>query len=202
MDICLATEDPLSEAVAERLVMDSGKPWRIAQCFGKGGNQYLKSKLDAFANIAQSIPVLLTTDLDQDACAPELIRQWRGKKRFPDTLLIRVAVRETEAWLLADAEGFSAFSGVPRGKIPDSPETLADPKRELLALVRRHGLRALKAELLPEPGARSKVGLGYNQALCQFVRDSWSADRAELAADSLARARKRIRELGRRVFMP
>ena len=195
MDIYLAIEDALSEAVAKKLLATSGYQFLIKQCFRKHGNGYLKSNLDKFSNIAQMTPVLLLTDLDNEDCAPGLIRRWLGKKKLREGLLFRVAVRETEAWLLADPEGFSSFSGVPCNKIPQGVEKLIDPKSTLIELVRRHGNRSLKADIVPEPGVCAKVGLAYNQALCLFVRDFWSPERAERGAESLARTRQSIGKL-------
>lgn len=197
MDIYLAIEDPLSEAVAEKLLITSSSAFCVQQCFGKRGNGYLKSNLDKFSNIARTTPVLLMTDLDNEDCAPGLIRRWLGKRKPPTGLLFRVAVRETEAWLLADAEGFAAFSGVPSNKIPQDVESLPDPKSRLIELVRRYGKRSVKADIVPERGACAKVGLAYNQALCPFVQGSWSPERAERVANSLARARQSIEKLGR-----
>jgi hypothetical protein len=196
MDIFLAVEDALSEAVAEKLLLSAGVEFQIKQCFRKHGFGYLKSNLGKFSAIAENTPLLLMTDLDREDCAPGLIRRWLGKNKPPKGLLFRVAVRETEAWLLADADGFAAFSGVPVAKIPHEVESLPDPKSTLIDLVRRFGKRSLKADIVPEPGVCAQVGLAYNQALCPFVRESWSPERAERAANSLARIRSSISQLG------
>ena len=110
-------------------------------------------------------------------------------------MLFRVAVRETEAWLLADRQGFAQFSGVPLHRIPENPEMLADPQMSLLNLVKKYGKRTVKADILPERGSAARVGLVYNQALCSFVQESWSPDRAAKVAGSLNRTRRRLREM-------
>ena len=199
MDIFLAIEDILSEAVATKLLEFSGLGFQIQQSFRKQGNGYLKSNMDKFRNIAKTTPVLLLTDLDKEDCAPILIRRWLGNKTVPRALLFRVAVRETEAWLLADAEGFAAFSGVPPKKIPKDVEAIADPKSTLIELIRRYGRRSLKADIVPEPGVIAKVGLAYNATLCNFVSEYWSPKRAEGVADSLARTRLSITKLDERL---
>ena len=199
MDIYLAIEDILSEAVAKKLLEASGFDFQIQHSFCKQGNGYLKSNLEKFRKIAQTTPVLLLTDLDNEDCAPNLIRRWLGKKTVPNSLLFRVAVRETEAWLLADAEGFAAFSGVPPNKIPQDVESMPDPKSKLIELVRHYGNRSVKADIVPEPGVIAKVGLAYHAALCTFVSEHWSPERAERVTDSLARTRLSITELHRMV---
>lgn len=52
-------------------------------------------------------------------------------------MCFRIAVREVEAWLLADAEQAAGFLAVPLARIPAEPETLPDPKATLIALAGR-----------------------------------------------------------------
>ncbi|SMF95363.1 protein of unknown function [Methylomagnum ishizawai] len=199
--IYLAAEDQLSIAVAEKLLLSIDPAFEIEQPFPLRGNQELKRRMAAFNNIARStLPVLVLTDLDAHPCPSALVQAWRGKERFSPNLLFRIAVRETEAWLLADRESFSAYTGIPIDKITQTPEDESDPKGELLRLIRRHCKnRELKAALLPTPGAAAKVGLGYNDALCRYVRGHWSPQSAAALAPSLVRAQRRIGELASRL---
>lgn len=194
-DLYLATEDPLSEAVADRLVLEIGSGLQVAVRMGRQGNGYLRKKLPELIRLAYKVPVFLLTDLDRCQCPIALITSWDSQSTFPATMLFRVAVRETEAWLLADREGFSAFSGVASSKIPPFPETLDDPKRELLNLVSRYGRKSIKQEILPAEGAMAKVSSGYNSTLSAFVKETWDPARAATRADSLARARTRLNDL-------
>lgn len=194
MDIYIATEDTLSEAVADRLVRETNPSLQVAVRMGRKGNGFLKQKLRDLNETSRSIPVLLLTDLDRTECPPVLIDDWWGGRVRETGMIFRVVVREIEAWLLADREGFAAFSGAPVTKIPPSPEALDDPKDTLKELVRRYGNRRLKDEILPAKASRAAVGIGYNQVLSQFVGDSWSAARAAKSSDSLARACRRLRE--------
>jgi hypothetical protein len=196
--IYIATEDVLSEAVADRLVLEVNQGLRVAVRMGRKGNSYLKQKLPELDRTARKIPVFLLTDLDRNECPPALRTNWYGNRELPEDLLLRIAVHEIEAWLLADRKGFSRFSGVPTEKGPRHPESFEDPKQVLLGLVRRYGHRTIKANLLPERDSKVKIGLGYNQALSWFVRNSWSVAQAAMCADSLARACRRLRELSLR----
>jgi hypothetical protein len=195
-ELYIATEDALSEAVAERLVSDANQGLYVAVHLGRKGSGYLKEKIVELIKTAHSIPVLLLTDLDRLTCPPALILKWCGRQNLPKRMLFRVVVREIEAWLLADRKGFAHFSGTPLDKIPVNPEILNDPKQTLLGLIRRYGNRKIKIEVLPERGSPAKVGLGYNQILSQFVRETWSPVSASKNAGSLARTRKRLCELG------
>jgi hypothetical protein len=194
-EVYIATEDALSEAVANRLITDTSNHMHVAVSFGKKGNGYLRSNINSFRILAQSYPILLLTDLDNVRCPASLIAKWCGRRNLPEKFLFRVAVRETEAWILADRHGFAAFSGVPHQQIPLHPESLRDPKAALLSLVERYGRRSIKADILPARRSTARVGLAYNQALCNFVNHSWSIERAAAVSDSLNRARLRLHEL-------
>lgn len=191
IEIAIATEDALSEAVLETLVQHSGRPVQIAARLRRQGFGYLKSRMASFHQMAQWRPVLVLTDLDQTHCAPLLLRDWLRQPPAPN-LLLRVAVREVEAWLLADGEAFATFMGIDPGKVPAQPETLPDPKQRLLNLVRQSRQRDVKRDLLPAPGSRTIQGLGYNEQLIRFVRDHWRVDCASAQAPSLARAWRRL----------
>jgi hypothetical protein len=194
--VFVVTEDPLSEAVVDRLVREENQGMQIMVRMGKKGNGYLRENLYSFNEIARSFPVLLFTDLDRVECPMALIEDWRGRIVFHGMLLFRIVVRETEAWLLADREGFAEFSGVPVHRIPSEPELLNDPKEVLINIIRRYSKnRAIKADILPVKGSTAKVGLSYNQTLSRFVHESWSLERAAQSADSLNRARRRLHEL-------
>ena len=54
------------------------------------------------------------------ACAPALLTAWQLAAPQA-TLLFRIAVRETEAWVLADRRVFSDFAGTPVSKVPPFP---------------------------------------------------------------------------------
>lgn len=84
--ICLAIEDALSEAVAEKLLSTSRQPFQITQRLGNSGFGYLKRNLSKFNQLAAKVtPVLLNTELIRYVnnhwdpltaaeCAPSLAR--------------------------------------------------------------------------------------------------------------------------------
>jgi len=194
----IATEDALSELVADRLVLEANQSFREVIHIRHQGNGYLRKKFRSLAKTACSIPVLMLTDLDRIDCPPTLLADWCNGQILPDGMLFRVAVREIEAWLLADREGFSRFAGVPLDKMPQRPESLDDPKQTLLSLVRRYGNRDIKDGILPERGSSAKIGYAYNQTLSRFVQAVWSVTNASRNADSLDRACRRLHELSAR----
>lgn len=192
MDVYLATEDDLSEAVGKKLIEEMvGNNGYIVSIQRKGKN-YLRTKIAPLLRTSINLPVLLIADLDNDECPPALIREWVGRMTLTDNFMFRVSVREIESWLLADAESFSNYSGVPFHRIPARPELLVDPKAELLNIVRRHGGVDVKADLLPKRGSGASKGIGYNNSLIRYVNDYWSAPQASVRSESLMRAMNAI----------
>ncbi len=186
-DFTVATEDALSEAVAITLLRQVGGH-AVHTCLRRNGYGYLKGQISSFNQIARNVgPVLLITDLDRWTCPPGLIADWLPASPSP-RLLFRVAVRETESWLLSDREAFAAYLGISSAKVPERPDDLNDPKTALLHLVRKSKRRELRQDLLPASGISFPVGLGYNDRLMQFVNEHWDCHRAAQISHSLARA--------------
>ena len=173
----LAFEDLLSEGVMRRILTWSARPYSVQTCFSQGGAGYLQQRVCGFNNAARGIPFFLLTDLDTETCAPSLIRKWIPREVHPN-LIFRVAVREVESWLMADRANLARFLGVQIDLVPQNPEAILDPKREIikLALHSRHNER--RRDIVPRTGSTSKQGPNYNGRLLDFVNRSWDLDDA------------------------
>jgi hypothetical protein len=199
LTVALATEDELSEVVGERLILEAGMT--VRNRFRRNGVGYLRANMKKWTQLVRNgVPLVLLADLDSSPCAGGLLRKWSDGKTLPDNLVLRVAVREVETWLLADDTALGRFLGTPV-RIPANPEALPDPKATLLNIAQR-GSKSIRRDLLAEPGAASAQGIGYNVRLCDFVRGSWKPSRAARKARSLERACLRISELSQRLGRP
>jgi len=183
--LTLATEDALSEALAERILADHPSIL-IGSKVRRGGNGYLRSRMQAWREIARHAPILVLTDLDNTfACPPALLADWFGSLSRPAGLLLRVAVREVEAWLLADHDAMTALIGKHvAGRLPEAPDALSDPKAFLLDLAAR-APRNVRLDLRAEAGSTARQGLGYNSRLVDLVRREWQPARAAERSPSL-----------------
>lgn len=192
--INLGIEDPLSECVARRLLTLQGEKYHVGFAYGRQGCGYLKKTAAGWNAGARSTPFLLLTDLDETyPCPSALIQDWLGgRDRRHRNLLFRVAVREVEAWLLADTEGLAEYLGVNPRFVPADPEGLADPKAELVALARRSRSRDLRERLVPRPKSTAPQGRDYNACLREFVEGRWNPVRASERSVSLARTVERL----------
>lgn len=196
--LALGTEDELSEAIGKRLLRDAGYSLEPSPFLRRNGYGYLRSKMDSWCEMAQRKPVVLLTDLDTAACPVELRQNWMGTRKTPENLILRIAVREIEAWVLADHEALRTLVGS-RGLLPPDPDSLPDPKQHLLRLIAKYAHRSIREDIVAEKGAISSQGIGYNARLSEWVATAWSPERAALRSSSLQRARLRLGELVHRL---
>jgi hypothetical protein len=184
--IYLAVEDDLSEVLLRR-VLQERPVFAVGPVFKRNGFGYLRKNTPAFNNMARVSPVLLLTDLDRHHCAPSLIREWLPCPRHPDFLL-RVAVREVEAWALAADEPFAKFLGLRRAISYPTPEDLSDPKLELLKLASSSARRDIRDGLVRrDAGGNFRQGPAYNSTLASFIEKDWAPSDAATKCPSLGR---------------
>lgn len=195
MYINIASEDEISELVCERIIEQSLPDYRVNLRLRKGGSGYLRSRLANFNQMALREPVFVLTDLDAGHCPSELIANWAGNLDLSPNLFFRVAIREIEAWLMADRDALSNALGIALAHLPVEPETLLDPKTHLLNAA-RYAPREIRQELLVTRGSVASQGIGYNRLLGNFVVENWSPQRAAERSPSLARCLARIATLG------
>jgi len=191
--IQLAVEDELSEVVLRKILLCSGRAFAEGTAHRRGGNGYLKTRMEGWNNAARSVPILVLTDLDAGVCPVSLLADWLEGQPHPN-LLFRVAVREVEAWLLGDGDQLAAYLGCPLVRIPTEPEKLLDPKRTLIELAGKSRSAAVREQIVPRKGSTARIGPSYNLCLGKFVNTLWRPDIAAARAPSLARALRRLRE--------
>lgn len=190
-----AVEGPLDEVVLRRLVLHiRALPGTI---YGQQGKQHLLQRLPSYNQAARLRPWAILIDLDQDAdCAPPFVAAHLPHP-MPQ-MCCRVAVRSIETWLLADREHLARFLDVALVRIPQNPETLADPKLMLVNVARHSRCRDVREDIAPRPEGGRQVGPAYTSRLMEFVQDTKNGWRPEIAAkhsDSLYRCLRCLRRL-------
>jgi hypothetical protein len=197
--LLLAAEDSVGLALGRRLILEHPDLTIFRAEDGRGFGR-LRAAAERYYDMARNgVPVVLLTDLDRQVCPMSLVEEWMGGKHPPHTdFLLRVCVREAEAWVMADSEAVARFLGVRSAEVPSEPEQLPDPKQELLRLARRC-TRNLRNGLLPAGRSKAQVGWEYNRLLTKFIEEHWNPCVAEARAPSLQRARQRIAELSDRI---
>lgn len=190
--INLAIEDDLSEVMLRTIIEKSGREYHIGTAYGRTGFGYLRKTVAGWNAAARGIPFALLTDLDKYQCPADLITDWLRTPRHAN-LLFRVAVKEVEAWLLADPANLSKYLSVPPALVPGVCEQVSDPKEALVNLARKSRSGDIRSRIVPRRGSTAKQGPDYNGCLAAFVQSIWNIDTACLNSNSLRRTVERIR---------
>lgn len=202
MKLFVSAEDELSRAVIAKMtkVVLGEEVDIVSLGHRNGGFGYIRKNLAKFCDLALRERVIVLTDLDGAVCAPSLRTSWldtlTGFNDFPEQMVFCVAVREVEAWLMADRGAFADFFSVPASAIGNDIEnSVVDPKEYLVTTVRRTSVRSVRDAVVPDRRSHASVGLGYNQLLSQFVAEAWMPERGASQSVSLQRACDRMRSL-------
>ncbi|MBI2340730.1 MAG: DUF4276 family protein [Deltaproteobacteria bacterium] len=192
--LSLVVEDALSKALAEKILENSRKRFAVKTVYDRGGVDYIRTKIRAFNKAAKSIPYFVLADLDRYGCAPDLIKDWLASDNKQKNLILRIAVKEAEAWLLADKKNLASYLKINAGLVPEQIESINDPKTILINLARRSTSSKLRSAIVPDVSTRSIIGPDYNGVLTNFVRNFWDIREAQKRSDSLRRAIKAIKK--------
>jgi hypothetical protein len=168
--ISAAVEGIVDEAVVRKLIVKAGGcPGTV---YGKNGKSFLRRQIPGYNNAARHLPWMVLVDLDHDAeCAPPLCTEWVPEPA--PYLCFRVAVREVEAWLMADADSLASFLSVARSRIPNDPEQLFERKTEMVNLSRHSRRREVREDMVPRERSGTSVGPAYTSRLIEYVQRSW-----------------------------
>ena len=174
------TDFPIVRAVLSIAGLEVGTQ---IDCCGKGT---LDARLGAYNMAARGSPWVVLRDLDRDApCPGELVaRLLPSPGRW---MRLRIAVHAAEAWLMADRERLASFLRVSVTLLPTSPDTIPDPKIQLVSLARRSTKPAIVEDMVPKPGFGRKIGPGYETRLIEFALKHWRPDVARKLSPSLER---------------
>ena len=191
----LAVEGDTDVPVAERLIGLLGlEPHAVVT--GPGAPN-LDARIPEFNRSGEHVNWLILRDLDHDAsCPAELVLHLLGGRAMARRVALRVPVRAVESWLLADRESFAREFSVALRQVPEDPDSLADPKRQLIDICRRSRRADVRRGMIPRQGSGRSVGPEYVTRIVAFARFVWNPERAAEASQSL---RKALAALRRRV---
>lgn len=182
----LVFEDAISEFIMIKLLNSFEQKYFIGNSYSGNGFGYIKSNISGFNEASWGSAFFVLTDLDNNKCPIQLIKEWLPKVKNPN-LIFRIAVREIESWVLADKTGFSNYTGVSARIIPGDPDNISDPKKTLIDIVTKSRKRSIKEDIIPI-NQNASIGPNYNDRLIEFVSNYWDIFRAVENSDSLRRA--------------
>ncbi|HUN08312.1 MAG TPA: DUF4276 family protein [Aggregatilineales bacterium] len=149
----------------------------------------LLTDIRKYEQAARYVTWLMLLDLDQDAACGAAYRQ--SLVSDPQSpLILRIAVRTIEAWIMADREHLAAFLKVSMQKIPAYPDSVEYPKKTLIEVVRTSRDKKLIADMVPLQSIGKLEGPNYEARIAEFMNHDKYPWRPEVAAqhsDSLAR---------------
>lgn len=213
-DIFIAGEDFVTIEILRRIVGDYAHSLHIISSLPARGSE-LKTKISYFNKVAQTIPIVLLSDLDTDDCAPLAKKKLLiGVNNVADDFVVNIAVDEAEAWLYADKVGFSKYLKVNLDKFPIAKEsTFGGSKKRievdtpcktsyhLTHILMKESSDAVKKKQILVEGFGSCKGKEYNSAILPFIRNVWNIESARKNSYSLNGMIQRVQELEKRIFL-
>ena len=197
MFVTLVVEGTSDLPVARRVAQAAGVEPAVA--YSRGGKAAIDIKLAAYNKAAARQAWFVLRDLDHDElCAGTLVGNLLPQPAAG--MCFRLAVREVEAWLLADRDRIAAYLGVSPARVPRDPDSLDDPKKTLVDLGRRSRRRDVRHDMVPPDGSTARVGPGYRARVTEFSSSVWRPDVAATASPSLFRCLAALKRLKGRSF--
>ena len=186
----------MDDAVLRRVADYRGV--EIGSVYGKEGKPRLKASIKGYNAAARQFPWAVLVDLDESHACPAALRaDWLPEEA--SLMCFRVAVRQVEAWILADIQESAAFLGVSKALLPMDPDDEPNAKRRLVHLAERSRSRRIRDAIVPAAGGGRSVGPLYNAILRSFVRERWRPEVAAERSDSLRRCLDALDSLRERV---
>lgn len=180
-----------SDTEAARAVVGAAG-WQVTRVVVAGGRTKLDPKIAKYNRAARRMPWVVFRDSD-GRCPLELRRELEASIAEPSPYFrLRIAHSMTEAWLLADKEGFADFFRIRVGGITADPERLEHAKREVLRLCASSKVRAIREAMVRPNG---DTGPLYVAKINEFALTGWNVAAAAESSESLRRAIQCIREL-------
>ena len=195
-------EDAVTYTIIKKILTHCSNNFEIISELPARGGQ-VKSQIKQYNKLSETYPVILLIDLDNNVCAPQLVKQMLENKN--DDFIFNIAVDEAEAWLMADREGFASYFKIKITDMPLAHQTRQGGKKVLTEmkfaykssmyltneLIKKSKKSEYIQQLTPKKGATK--GPEYNSCILPFIENAWNIDNACKNSDSLNRMITRIK---------
>lgn len=187
----VVVEGDLEIAIATRILSERGHPTSPELYVNKRGQAAFWRDAPRLNEAARNLAILGLVDLEQEHCVSGLLSRKlpRGKAA---QFVLRVAVRMSESWLLADTANVASYFKIPEAKLPRQPDIEPHPKRELVRLVQLYSTASLRRDMVPQAGRAVLTGPFYEEHLADFARKYWNTEAAARRSPSLKRSLQAI----------
>jgi hypothetical protein len=161
---------------------------------GGNGREAVLKRIPNYNRAARVSPFVVLVDFERNqGCVGAFVQ--RVLPAPSQLMRLRVAVRSIESWFMADADGLAGYLNVPIYRIPAQPDTVAQPKLQMVNLAKRSRSSVIRREMVPREGSGSSVGPAYTSRMQEFARLHWNIERAADASPSLLRSLRALRTL-------
>jgi hypothetical protein len=184
----VVVEGESDRETAKAIVRSAGRT--VAKVVVAGGKSRLDPRIPKYNQAARRSPWVVFRDSDGTCPARLRAELASAIAVWSPNFALRIAHSMTEAWLLADRDGFADFFHVRVGRVPRDPETLPHAKREVLRLCADSTARSVRQDMVRSSG---ETGPLYVSRINEFASTRWDVAAAAANSDSLSRA---IRSIG------
>lgn len=188
--INIAAEGESDREVAKAVVRAAGRT--VNQVRIAGGKSRLDPLIAKYNAASSQAPWVVFRDSDSDCPVTLRNRLLSSVTLLSPQFSLRIAHSMTEAWLLADADSFADYFGVPVNRVPREPDHLQHAKQTLISLCVRSRSRRIRDDMT---APSNHAGPLYVARLNDFASTAWRAWEASSASDSLRRAINHIQRL-------
>lgn len=190
--ITIVVEGDSDREAAKTLVASTGRT--VERVVVARGKTNLDPKIANYNRAARQSSWVVFRDSDGKCPAQLRAELTAAITDWSPNFLLRIAHSMTEAWLLADRDGFADFFQVKIGQVPADPEILPHAKREVLRLCGNSRGRSIRRDMVRSTG---EAGPLYVRLLNEFASTKWDVGGAAARSDSLARAIQSVQRLPR-----
>lgn len=191
-----STDDFIARKLIQSVGASPGLAWRTPLS-GSGKSSLDKRLLGLNAGQPHRDSLLLVLrDLDNDASCPSALSAKLVPNRHPN-LILRICVRESESWLLADADAYAKYCGVSASRIPDQTDLIDDPKKMVVEWGRQQKSTKLNRYIREAENRGVPAWAILVDWNLDFIERYWDPGRAAAAgrSNSLFRSLNRLRTL-------
>jgi hypothetical protein len=187
----VAVEGESDEGAAEAVIVCAGH--ELGTLTNRRGKTRLDPQIAGYVRASVFEPWVVFRDSDSECPVALRNRLLAGLAPNESKFALRVAHSMTEAWLLADTDGFAEYFSISRAILPNDPDGLLHAKHEVLRLCARSRSRQVRHDMVRGP---DEPGQLYVTRINEFARTKWNVEVAAESSRSLARALDAVRRLG------
>lgn len=189
--VSVAVEGRSDEGMARAVLEHVG--FEVVKIIPKGGKSRLDEMIPGLSRTSTNNPWVVFRDADAE-CPVTLRSCLIGAREHDGSFELRIVQSMTEAWLMADIDGFARHFSIHKQTMSVTPDDLRHAKKELFSLLAKSRSRAVRQDMVSPKG---QAGPLYTSGLNEFALNVWDIDVARQRSPSLDRTLERLADMHR-----